>query len=113
MNPTKTGQRRPVVQEISFRTIRPYAMNAMKRPSQHAAHNDGRGLAVLGVRPDEHDALDRQDCGGHHGERRLPVEGGRDDQPDRADEFEDAEDHPGFAMSDQGLRRSDKVSRAL
>jgi hypothetical protein len=48
------------------------------------------------VRPDEHEALDRQGRGGHHRGRRLPLEGGGDDQPDRADEFEDAEGHPGF-----------------
>ncbi len=40
-------------------------------------------------------SIDR-DRGGHHRERRMPVEGGGDDQPDRADEFEDAEGHPGF-----------------
>jgi hypothetical protein len=48
------------------------------------------------VHPDEHEALDRQDGGGHHHEHRLSVEGVRDDQSDRADEFEDAEGHPGF-----------------
>jgi hypothetical protein len=64
--------------------------------TQHAAQDDGRDLAVLGVHPDEHEALDRQDRGDHHRERRLPVEGGGDDQPDRADELEDAEGHPGF-----------------
>jgi hypothetical protein len=57
--------------------------------AQYGAKDDGRDLAVLGMHPDEHEALDRQDRGGHHGERRLPVEGGGDDQPDRADEFED------------------------
>ena len=64
--------------------------------AQHDAHDDGRDLAVLDVHPNEHEALDRQDRGGHHRERRPPVEGGGDDQADRADEFEDAEDHPGF-----------------
>ena len=64
--------------------------------AQPDAHDDGRDLAVLGVHPDEHEALDRQDRGGHHRERRVPVEGGGHDQPDRADEFEDAEGHPGF-----------------
>ena len=34
-------------------------------------------------------------CGGHHRERRPPVEGGGDDQSDRTDEFEDAQGHPG------------------
>jgi hypothetical protein len=34
--------------------------------------------------------------GAVHRERRLPVEGGGDGQPGRADEFEDAEGHPGF-----------------
>jgi hypothetical protein len=64
--------------------------------AQPDAQDDGRDLAVLGVHHDEHDALDRQDRGGHHRERRLPVKGGGDDQPDRADEFEDAEGRPGF-----------------
>jgi len=64
--------------------------------TQHAAQDDGRGLLVLGVHPDKHKALDRQDRSGHHRERRLPVEGVGDDQPDRTDEFEDAEGLPGF-----------------
>lgn len=33
--------------------------------AQHAAHEDGRDLAVLDVHPDEHEALERQDRGGH------------------------------------------------
>jgi len=64
--------------------------------AQHGAHDDGRDLALLDVYPNEHEAFDRQDRGGNHRERRLPVEGGGDDQPGRADEFEDAEGHPGF-----------------
>src|SRR5258708_16914793 len=65
--------------------------------AQHAAHDDGRDLTVLDVHPNEHDALDGQGRGGDHGERRPPEEGGRNDQPDRTDEFKDAEKHPGFA----------------
>src|SRR5579859_4871743 len=39
--------------------------------TQRAAHDDGRDLAVLGMHPDEHEALDRQDRGGHNRERRA------------------------------------------
>src|ERR1022692_2698956 len=99
--------------------MRPYAMNAMRRPSTPlkmmavispylaCTHTNTRLSIVRTVaattvsagcqwRAAEHEALDRQDRGGHHRERRMPVEGGGDDQPDRADEFEDAEGHPGF-----------------
>jgi hypothetical protein len=62
--------------------------------AQRAAHDDGRDLAVLGVHPDEDEALDREDRRGHPRERRLPVQGGGDDQPDRADELEDPEGPP-------------------
>ena len=34
--------------------------------AQHAAQDDGRDLAELDVHPDEHEAFDRQDRGGHH-----------------------------------------------
>src|SRR6516162_1114322 len=64
--------------------------------TQHDAHDSRRDLAVLDVNPDEHEALDRQDRGGHDRERRLPVEGGGPDQADRTDEFEDAQGRPGF-----------------
>lgn len=83
-------------QEIGLRTIRPYAMNAMRRPSTPLRIN-GRGRAVLDVHPDEHEALDRQDRGGYPCERRPPVEGGGDDQPGCIDELEDAKDHSGSA----------------
>src|SRR4029453_18670019 len=63
---------------------------------QHGAEDYRRDLAVLGVHPDEYEALDREDRGGHHRERRPPVDGGGDDQPDGADEFKDAEGHRGF-----------------
>src|SRR5262245_57992230 len=49
--------------------------------AQYAAQENGRNLAVLGVHPDEHEALDRQNRGGYHRERWLPTESGRDDQP--------------------------------
>src|SRR5262245_20365770 len=78
-----------------------------KKP-EHAAHDDGPNLPVLGVHPDEHEALDRQDCGGHHRERRPPGESGRDDQPDDADEFDDAESHPGFPR--QRTKRRDLLA---
>jgi serine/threonine protein kinase len=64
--------------------------------AQYAAQDDGRDLVVLDVHPDEHEALDRQDRGGHHRERRLPADSTGDYQPDYTDEFEDAEGHPGF-----------------
>src|ERR1700686_4670693 len=83
------------LQKIGFRTIRPYAMNAMRRPSPTLMMMGGISR-YLACTPNEHEALDRQDRGGHHRERRLPVEGGGDDQPDRADELEDAEGHPSF-----------------
>ena len=44
--------------------------------AQHASHNNGPHLVVLDVHPDEHEALDRQNCGGHHRECRQPAEGG-------------------------------------
>jgi hypothetical protein len=47
--------------------------------TQHAAHDDGCDLAVLGVHSDEDEALDHEDHGGYYRERRVPVEGGGDD----------------------------------
>src|SRR4051812_47322192 len=74
----------------------PAVRNERHGEAQHGAQDNGCDLAVLGVHPDEHDALDREERGGQHGERRPPVKGGGDDQADRADEFEDAEGPPGF-----------------
>ena len=53
--------------------------------AERGAHDEGRDLAALNVYPYKNEAFDRQDRGGHHRERRLPVECGGDDQPDRAD----------------------------
>src|SRR6185436_10460599 len=63
--------------------------------AQDAAQDDRRDLVVLDVHPNEHEALDREGRGCYHRECRIPMKGARYDQPDRADEFEDTEDHPG------------------
>jgi len=55
--------------------------------AQHAAQDRGRDLAVLDVQPDEHEALDRQDHGSQDRQRRLPMERGGGDEPDRAHEL--------------------------
>lgn len=64
--------------------------------AQHCAHDDGRGLAEFHVHADEHEALDRQNRRGHYREFWMPVEGAGDDQSNHADEFDDAERHPGL-----------------
>src|SRR6202050_1863319 len=63
--------------------------------AQHAAQNHGRDLAVLDVHPDEHEALDRENRGSQDRQRRLPMERGGDDEPDRAHELYYAQGHPG------------------
>src|SRR5262245_14384539 len=45
--------------------------------AQYAAQDNGCNLAVLGVHPEEHEALDRQNRGGYHREHWLPTESGR------------------------------------
>ena len=57
------------------------------KEAQHAAQDRGRDLAVLDVHPDEHEALDRQDRGRQDRQRRLPMERGGDDEPERAHEL--------------------------
>jgi hypothetical protein len=64
--------------------------------AQHAAQDRGCGFAVLDVHPDEDEALNRQDRGRHDREDCRPVEDAGNDQPGRADQFEDAKGLPGF-----------------
>jgi hypothetical protein len=55
--------------EFSYRTQdQPAVRDERHQEAQDAAHDDGRNLAVLDVHPNEHEALDRQNGGGHHRE---------------------------------------------
>jgi hypothetical protein len=63
--------RRPAVQKIGLRTIRPYAMNAMRRRG-----TPRKMMVVISPYLACTQTPDRQDRGGHHRERRMPVEGG-------------------------------------
>lgn len=76
--------------------------------AQLAAQNRGCDLAVLDVHPDEHEALDRENRGGQDRQWRLPMEGGGDDEPDRAHELYDAQGHPGFPR--QGAKGRDVLA---
>src|SRR5664279_5841177 len=62
--------------------------------TQRGAHEDWRKLPVFDVHSDEHEALDREDGGGHRRELRSPVKSTGNDQPDRAEELEVSEHRP-------------------
>jgi hypothetical protein len=65
-----------------------------EQQAQHAAEDHRPDLVVLHVHPDEHEALEREDAGGQHGELGLPAEHGGHDEPDGARELDDAQEHP-------------------
>lgn len=95
------GVRNPVTYPRYFRSEHrlenhPAVRDERHDEAQHAAHNNGPDLAVLDVHPDEHEALDCQNHGGYHRENRLPMKGGRDDEPDHGHEFQGAQGHPRF-----------------
>lgn len=74
----------------------PAVRDECRERAQHAAQDDARDLAYSARHSYEYEALDGQDCGGQLREHRLRAEAGRDDQPGRANEFEDTESHPGL-----------------
>jgi hypothetical protein len=83
----------------------PAVDNEGHKEAEHGAHDDGGDLAVFHVHPYEHEALDRQDCGGQNGELRMPWQSGGKDQADHANELQDAESRPG--ISRQGTKGRD------
>ena len=82
-------------QEIGARTIRPYAMNAMRRPSTPLMTMGGISRYLTCTQMNTRLSIARTAAA-----TTVSVgcqwQGGGDDQPDRADEFEDAEGHPGL-----------------
>jgi hypothetical protein len=68
-------QHRPNARKGPFETARRSEERLQDHPAVHDERHEETQHAVLGVHTDEHEALDRQDRGGHHCKRRLPVEG--------------------------------------
>jgi len=65
--------------------------------AEEAAQDRGREFVVADVHSYKYEAFDGQDCGSEDRQRRLPMECGGDDESDRADELQDAKDHPDFS----------------
>lgn len=62
--------------------------------TERRAEQDRRQLPVLDVNPDEHQALDREENRRQRRQAWPPAQGGGDDEPDRADELQDAQCRP-------------------